>query len=62
MSLYGAVLDATQVVPGTRLLDVGCGAGLLVLLASLRGTTVAALDASAPLLSIARERYRHRVH
>jgi SAM-dependent methyltransferase len=54
--LYGAVLDAGYVTPGTRLLDAGCGAGLLALLARLRGAHVAALDASAPLLEIARER------
>jgi SAM-dependent methyltransferase len=52
----GAVLDAARVTCGTRLLDAGCGAGLLALLASLRGARVAALDASAALLTIARER------
>jgi SAM-dependent methyltransferase len=56
LPLFGAVLDAAQVIPGTRLLDAGCGAGLLALLASLRGARVAALDAAAPLLAIARER------
>jgi SAM-dependent methyltransferase len=56
LPLFGATLDAAQVVPGTRLLDAGCGAGLLPLLASLRGATVAGLDASEPLLVIARER------
>jgi SAM-dependent methyltransferase len=56
LPLAGAVLDAAQIGPGTRLLDAGCGAGLLALLASLRGARVAALDASAPLLAIARER------
>lgn len=56
LPLYGAVLDAAHVTPGTRLLDAGCGAGLLPLLARLRGATVAGLDASAPLIAIARER------
>ena len=56
MPLYGAVLDAAGVTEGTRLLDAGCGAGLLGLLASLRGARVTALDASAPLLAIARDR------
>jgi SAM-dependent methyltransferase len=56
LPLYGAVLDAAQITPGTRLLDVGCGAGLLALLANLRGAQVAALDASASLLAIARAR------
>jgi SAM-dependent methyltransferase len=56
LPLFGAVLDAARVTPGTRLLDAGCGAGLLALLASLRGAQVTALDASAALLAIARER------
>lgn len=56
LPLYGAVLDAALVTPGTRLLDAGCGAGLLALLASLRGSQVFALDASPDLLAVARER------
>src|SRR5919202_2128530 len=56
LPLFGAALDAAHVTAGTRLLDAGCGAGLLALLASLRGAQVTALDASAPLLTIARER------
>ncbi|MCI0395565.1 MAG: class I SAM-dependent methyltransferase [Chloroflexi bacterium] len=56
LPLYGAVLDAARVTPGTRLFDAGCGAGLLALLASFRGARVTALDASAALLAIARER------
>jgi SAM-dependent methyltransferase len=56
LPLHGAVLDAAYVTPGTRLLDAGCGAGLLALLASLRGARVAALDAAETLLAIARER------
>src|SRR5918912_1579753 len=56
LPLYGAVLDAARVTPGTRLLDAGCGAGLLALLASLRGARVSALDASAALLDIVRAR------
>ncbi len=56
LPLAGAALDAARVTPGTHLLDAGCGTGLLVLLASLRGAQVAAFDASAPLLEIVRER------
>lgn len=56
LPLFGAVLDAAHVTRGTRLLDAGCGAGLLPLLASLRGAQVSALDASPSLLAIARER------
>ena len=56
LPLFGAALDAARVTRGTRLLDVGCGAGLLVLLASLRGAQIAALDASPALLDIVRAR------
>jgi SAM-dependent methyltransferase len=56
LPLYGAALDAACVTEGTRLLDAGCGAGLLALLAGLRGARVTALDASAALLDIARAR------
>jgi len=56
LPLFGAVLDAARVIPETRLLDAGCGAGLLAVLASFRGARVTAFDASAALLAIARER------
>lgn len=56
LPLFGATLDAARVTSGTRLLDAGCGAGLLALLASLRGAKVAALDAAPGLLAVARQR------
>ena len=56
LPLFGAALDAAHVTPGTHLLDAGCGAGLLALLASFRGAEVTALDASAALLAVALER------
>ena len=56
LPLFGAALDAARVTAGTRLLDAGCGAGLLALLASLRGAQVAAVDASRGLLAVARRR------
>lgn len=56
LPLFGATLDAARVTKGTRLLDAGCGAGLLALLASFRGAQVAALDASPGLLAMARQR------
>ena len=56
LRLFGAALDSARVTSGTRLLDAGCGAGLLALLASLRGALVTALDASPGLLAIARQR------
>lgn len=56
LPLFGAALDAARVTSGTRLLDAGCGAGPLALLAHLRGAQVAALGASPGLLAIARQR------
>jgi SAM-dependent methyltransferase len=56
LPLFGAALDAARVTVGTRLLDAGCGAGLLSVLASFRGAQVIALDASPGLLAIARQR------
>ena len=53
---YEAVLNATGVGSGTRLLDVGCGAGFALLLAAGRGATVSGLDVAAPMLDVARER------
>jgi SAM-dependent methyltransferase len=53
---YTAVLDATGVGAGTKLLDLGCGGGFAMLLAAHRGAIVSGLDATAELLDIARER------
>ena len=54
--LFEAVLDAAQVGPGTRLLDVGCGSGLTLVMAQERGAIPAGLDISPGLLKVARER------
>jgi SAM-dependent methyltransferase len=54
--LFEAVLDAAGVGPGTRLLDVGCGTGLTLVLAAGRGAIPSGLDVSPGLLCIARER------
>jgi SAM-dependent methyltransferase len=56
LPLQGAALDAAHVTAGTRLLDAGCGAGLLPLLAHLRGAQVTAFDAAPTLLAVVRER------
>jgi SAM-dependent methyltransferase len=56
-TLFVAMLDATNVREGTRLLDVGCGSGLTLALAAERVATVSGLDVSPGLL----ERARHRV-
>ena len=54
--LYDAVFDATEVDQYTRMLDVGCGAGLAAQLANERGARIAGFDATEPLLEVARER------
>jgi SAM-dependent methyltransferase len=56
--LYDAALAAVEPLEGRALLDAGCGAGLAVRLAADRGATVSGLDASAPLLAVARDRTR----
>ena len=54
--LFEAVLDAAGVGQGTRVLDVGCGSGLALVLAARRGAMPAGVDISAGLLGIARDR------
>jgi SAM-dependent methyltransferase len=56
---YQAVFDALNVTQNTRLLDVGCGAGLAMQIAAERGSTVTGLDAADGLVEIARERLPH---
>lgn len=53
---YVAMHQLLDVTTGDRLLDVACGAGLAVELAVARGATVAGLDASPRLITIARDR------
>ncbi len=54
--LFEAVLDAAGVGRGTRVLDVGCGSGLALVLAARRGAIPSGLDISPGLLGIARDR------
>jgi FAD/FMN-containing dehydrogenase/SAM-dependent methyltransferase len=54
--LFEAVLHAAGVGPGTRLLDVGCGSGLTLMLAKALGAIPSGLDISPGLLQIARDR------
>jgi ubiquinone/menaquinone biosynthesis C-methylase UbiE len=54
--LYEATLGALEPLDGRSLLDAGCGTGLAVRLAADRGAVVSGLDASGPLLEVARER------
>jgi SAM-dependent methyltransferase len=54
--LFEAVLDAAGVGLGTRVLDVGCGSGLALVLAGQRGAVTTGLDVSPGLLRVARDR------
>jgi SAM-dependent methyltransferase len=53
---FESALDALEIGPDTRMLDVGCGAGMVLRLAADRGADVAGLDASEALLVHARAR------
>jgi SAM-dependent methyltransferase len=53
---FHAVLDHAGVGPGTRHLDVGCGAGMAAALSAARGAAVCGIDAAEALLEVARER------
>ena len=53
---YEQSLDAVGVAAGTRLLDAGCGAGLVLRLAADRGADVSGLDAAEGMLTHARRR------
>lgn len=55
--LYEAVYERLDVGCGTRLLGLGCGAGLALLLAASRGASVTGVDSgSRERLALARER------
>lgn len=54
--LYKSVFDRLGISRGTRLLDVGCGAGLAAQLAAQLGAQVSGIDAAPALIEIARER------
>ena len=51
-----AILDALSLGPGDRLLDVGCGGGLLLRDAIARGSTASGIDHSQEMVHLARER------
>jgi SAM-dependent methyltransferase len=54
--MYEAVFDALNIGRGTRLLDIGCGAGGALVIARERGAEVAGLDAAQSLVAVARRR------
>ncbi|MFE1286028.1 methyltransferase domain-containing protein [Streptomyces sp. NPDC058751] len=55
--LYEAVHERLEVGRGTRLLGLGCGSGLALLMAAARGAVVTGVDSSSPeRLTLARER------
>lgn len=57
--VYEAVFDAVVLDARSRVLDVACGSGGALVAAARRGATVAGIDASDPLVAIARQRLPH---
>ncbi|MCX4765272.1 SAM-dependent methyltransferase [Streptomyces sp. NBC_01275] len=61
--LYEAVYERLEVGPGTRLLGLGCGAGLALLMAATRGAALTGVEPSCPeRLALARERLLPETH
>jgi len=55
--LYETVYERLEVGTGTRLLGLGCGSGLALLMAAARGAAVTGVETSSPeRLTLARER------
>lgn len=54
-AVYEAALERTGVGPGSRYLDVGCGAGTACRLAAARGAAVSGVDAAEGMIAVARE-------
>ncbi|MEU9170126.1 SAM-dependent methyltransferase [Streptomyces sp. NPDC048420] len=55
--LYEAVYERLEVGPATRLLGLGCGSGLALLIAASRGASVSGVESCSPeRLALARER------
>ncbi len=53
--VFEEALQRTGVGPGTRYLDVGCGAGVAAQLAAARGARVVGIDAAEAMIAIAQE-------
>ncbi|MFF8293023.1 methyltransferase domain-containing protein [Streptomyces sp. NPDC016309] len=54
--LYEAVYEHLEVGTGTRLLGLGCGSGLALLMAAARGAQVTGVDSDHARVDLARER------
>ena len=54
--LYEAVYERLEVGAGTRMLSLGCGSGLALLMAASRGARVTGVDTDRERLALARER------
>lgn len=54
--LFEATMDALEPLAGLHLVDVGCGSGQALVIAEARGAVASGLDASKPLLDVARRR------
>ncbi|GAA2104181.1 hypothetical protein GCM10009801_79650 [Streptomyces albiaxialis] len=54
--LYEAVYERLEIGPGSRVLGLGCGTGLALLLAVERGAAVHGVETDAARLALARER------
>lgn len=54
--LYEAVYERLEVGPHSRLLGLGCGSGLALLIAAARGASVTGADPDTARLELARER------
>ena len=56
LPLFEAIADRLGIADGTRVLDVGCGAGLFLRHAADRGADAAGLDAAEGMIAIGRAR------
>ncbi|MCZ7457740.1 methyltransferase domain-containing protein [Streptomyces sp. WMMC940] len=54
--LYEAVYEHLEVGAGTRVLGLGCGSGLALLMAATRGASVTGVDTDRARMALARER------
>ncbi|MBT2423102.1 class I SAM-dependent methyltransferase [Streptomyces sp. ISL-22] len=54
--LYEAVYERLEVGPGTRLLGLGCGSGLALLMAASRGAAVTGVESRPERMALARQR------